>query len=112
MLSIKNKLIGGVFTMGRNEHKEDIIAKWQKENLNKNFDINVLSETEIEILKVTLEMELKSISISWLQRRFSMGYLKAMTVIQHLEECGAISTDEEAETLSLAKTERIIKILL
>lgn len=94
------------------KEKKDVIDKWRKENLNKDFDVSVLSEEEINILKVALEMELKSISISWVQRRFAMGYCKAGRIIDHLEECGAISTYEEVEALGLAKSGRIIKISL
>ncbi len=94
------------------KEKKDFIDAWRKENINKEFDITVLSEEELNILKVALEMELKSISISWVQRKFAMGYCKAARIIDHLEECGAISTLEEAEKLGLSKSGRIVKIAL
>lgn len=92
--------------------KKGIIDNWRKENLKKDFDVNVLSEEERQILKVALEMELKSISISWIQRRFAIGYCKAGRIIDHLEECGAISTYGEVEKLGLSKSDRIVKISL
>ena len=92
--------------------KKDVIENWRKENLNEDFDSSVLSEEEIQILKVALTMELKYISISWVQCKFAMGYCKAGRIIEHLEECGAISTFEETENLGLAKSGRIIKISL
>lgn len=94
------------------KEKKDVIDNWRKENLNKDFDVSVLSKEEINILKVALEMELKSISISWVQRRFAIGYCKAGRLIAHLEECGAISTYEEAKRLGLTKAEQIIKVKL
>ena len=85
------------------KEKKTVIENWRKENLNKDFDISVLSEEEINILKVALDMELKSISISWVQRKFAMGYCKAAKLIDHLEECGAVSTYEDVEELGLGK---------
>ena len=89
---------------------KDKIEQWRKENLNKNFDTGVLSEEEIKILKAGLETDLKSISTSWIQRRFAMGYIKAIKIIEHLEDCGAISRLKDVEALGLSKLERIIRV--
>lgn len=55
-------------------------------------------------------MELKSIFISQVLCKFAMSYCKAGKIIDHLEECGVISTYEEVEKLGLFKSERIVRI--
>lgn len=90
--------------------KKDVVENWRKENLNKDFDFSVLSELEINILKTALETDLKSLSISWIQRKFAMGYCKAGNIIEHLEACGAVSTFEDVEELGLSKSGRIIRV--
>ncbi len=92
--------------------KKEKVKKWREENLNKTFDESVLSEDEFKVLKVGLETELKTLSISYIQRSCNVGYPKASIVLKNLEEYGAISTEKEAKALGLAKGERIIKVSL
>ncbi len=90
----------------------DSVKKWRAENLCEEFDPDILDELELKILRQALDTELKCVSVSWLQRNFAMGYVKAASIIEHLEECGVISTFEEAEKLGLGRSGRIIKISL
>lgn len=90
--------------------KKGIVEDWRKDHLNINFDHSVLSEEETRVLSAALETELKSVSLSWVQRAFGMGYFRAVTIVEHLEECGAISTLEEAKKLGLDKSEQIVLI--
>ena len=86
------------------------VEKWRSENLHKNFDVSRLDELQLKILKEALETELKCISISWIQRRFSMGYAKAGNIIDFFEQNGIVSTFEEANELGVEKYGRIIRV--
>lgn len=94
------------------DEKKEIVENWRKDNLNADFDFSVLSEEEIDILKVALNSELKSISLSWLQRKFAMSYRKATAVLEKFERYGAVSTVEDIEKLGLNKSGRIIRVTL
>ena len=88
------------------------VEKWRAENINENFDVGILSELQLKILKEALETELKCISISWIQRRFSMGYAKAGSIVDFFEQNGIVSTFEEACELGVGKYGRIIRVSL
>ncbi len=93
------------------EHDLEKIKKWREENLNKDFDATVLTEDEVKVLRAGLEREF-IVAINYIQFWFNMGYPKASIIFENLETYGAISTEEEAKDLGLAKSERVIKISL
>ncbi len=93
------------------EHDLEKIKKWREENLNKDFDANILTEDEEKVLRAGLEREF-IVAINYMQFWFNMGYPKASIIFENLETYGAISTEEEAKALGLAKSERVIKISL
>ena len=93
------------------EHDLEKIKKWREENLNKDFDANVLTEDEVKVLQAGLEREF-IVAINYIQFWFNMGYPKASIIFENLETNGAISTEEEAKALGLAKSERVIKVSL
>lgn len=93
------------------EYKGRVIQDWLKINFNKNFDYSVLTEIEKNILKEALKFDSKTISISWIQHRFKMGYCKAVAIVDHLEECGAVSSRFDAENIGL-RAVRIIRVKL
>ena len=93
------------------EHDLEKIKKWREENLNKDFDATVLTEAEVKVLRAGLEREF-IVAINYIQFWFNMGYPKASIIFENLETYGAISTEEEAKALGLAKSERVIKISL
>ena len=93
------------------EHDLEKIKKWREENLNKDFDPTVLTEDEVKVLRAGLEREF-IVAINYIQFWFNMGYPKASIIFENLETYGAISTEEEAKDLGLAKSERVIKISL
>jgi len=93
------------------EHDLEKIKKWREENLNKDFDATVLTEDEVKVLRAGLEREF-IVAIKYIQFWFNMGYPKASIIFENLETYGAISTEEEAKALGLAKSERVIKISL
>lgn len=74
------------------------------------FDCSILSVEEIKILRDALNTELKSISLSLLQRKYGMGFARAVMIVEHLEDCGAISTVEEAKEMGLEKSEQIVLV--
>ncbi len=86
------------------------INDWLKTNAIKDFDFSILHESAYEALKVAIENECKTISISWIQRKLNMGYSRAASIIDHLEENGVISTLEESLSLGI-KGMRIIKVV-
>ncbi len=86
------------------------VEKWRSENLNKNFAVSILDELQLKILKEALETELKCLSISWIQRRFSMVYAKAGSIVDFFEQNGIVSTFEEACDLGVGKCGRIIRV--
>lgn len=88
------------------------VEEWIKQNLNTAFDFSVLTEREKDILKAALKTDLKALSISWIQRRFPMGYPMAQRTIDRLEELGAISTAEQSEKVGLRGSERIVKVII
>lgn len=91
------------------EYKERAIKDWLKDNFNENFDYTVLTEKEKDILKEALKVFGNTISTSWIQHKFKMGYCKAATMVNHLEECGAVSSRFDAENIGL-RAVRIIRI--
>ena len=93
------------------EHDLEKIKKWREENLNKDFDANVLTEDEVKVLQAGLEREF-IVAINYIQFWFNMGYPKASIIFENLETNGAISTEEESKALGLAKSERVIKVSL
>lgn len=93
------------------EHDLEKIKKWREENLNKDFDANVLTEDEVKVLRAGLEREF-IVAINYIQFWFNMGYPKASIIFENLETNGAISTEEEAKALGLGKGERAIKVAL
>ncbi len=92
------------------QSKKEKVAKWRLENMNTNFDASILDELKLRILKEALETELKCISISWIQRRFSMGYAKAGCIVDFFEQNGIVSTFEEACELGVGKYGRVIRV--
>lgn len=92
--------------------KKADVEEWIKRNLNDAFDFSVLTEREKEILKTALKTDLKTLSVSWIQRRFPMGYPMAQRTIARLEEFGAISTAEQSEKVGLRGSERIVKVII
>lgn len=99
----------------RNKYINDrkgVVEEWLKDHVKLDFDWSVLSVEETKILRDALNTELKSISLSLLQRKFGMGFARAVTIVEHLEECGAISTIEEAKELGLEESEQIVLITI
>ena len=92
--------------------KKENVERWRLENLNKDFDVSVLDEFQLKILKEALETELKCLSLSWLQRKFNMGYPKACVIVDFFEKQGIVSTYEEACDLAVEKYGRIIRVSL
>lgn len=91
--------------------KKENVERWRLENLNKDFDVSVLDEFQLKILKEALETELKCLSLSWLQRKFNMGYPKACVIVDFFEKHGIVSTYEEACELGVDYG-RIIRVSL
>lgn len=89
--------------------QDEIIDKWLLKNAVKDYNFSVLKEECYEALKVALEEGKKTIAISWIQRRLKIGYPRAAKIVDHLEENGVISTQEEALSLGV-KGGRIIKV--
>ena len=92
--------------------KKENVERWRLENLNKDFDVSVLDEFQLKILQEALETELKCLSLSWLQRKFNMGYPKACVIVDFFEKQGIVSTYEEACDLGVEKYGRIIRVSL
>ncbi len=92
--------------------KKENVERWRLENLNKDFDVSVLDEFQLKILKEALETELKCLSLSWLQRKFNMGYPKACVIVDFFEKHGIVSTYEESCELGVDKYGRIIRVSL
>ncbi len=92
--------------------KKEKVAIWRAENIHENFDVGILDEFKLKILKAALETELKCISISWIQRRFSVGYAKAGSIVDFFEQNGIVSTFEESCKLGVGKYGRIIRVEL
>jgi len=94
------------------QSKKDKVEKWRLENMNKNFDATILDELKLRILKEALETELKCLSLSFIQRKFNMGYPKACVIVDFFEKQGIVSTYEESCTLGVDKFGRIIRVSL
>lgn len=93
--------------------EKEIMEIWRTQHLNKDFDKSVLSEQDYEILKKAYdETEPKTISISWVQRAYNMGYARAGAIIDRLEASGAISSYRDMEGLGLLTSKRIIIVSL
>ncbi len=90
--------------------KKDNVEKWREENHDKTFNVSVLDELQLKILKEALETEHKCISISWLQRKFNIGYPRACGIVDFFEKHGIVSTHEEACDLGVGKYGRIIRV--
>ena len=90
--------------------KKEKVEKWRLENMNTNFDATILDELKLRILKEALQTEFKCISISWLQRRFSMGYAKAGSIVDFYEQNDIVSSFEQACKLGVGKYGRIIRV--
>ncbi len=86
------------------------VEKWRSENLNKNFDFSILDELQLEILREALKNEIKCISLSFIQRRFRMGYGRAAIIVDFFERNGIVSTYEESCELGVGKYGRIIRV--
>lgn len=94
------------------QSKKDKVEKWRLENMNKNFDATILDELKLRILKEALETELKCLSLSFIQRKFNMGYPEACVIVDFFEKQGIVSTYEEAYQLGVGKFGRIIRVSL
>ncbi len=94
------------------QSSKEKVANWRAENKNKNFDVSILDELQFKILKEALKTELKCLSLSWIQRRFSMGYAKAGSIVDFFEQNGIVSTFEESCELGVGKYGRIIRVEL
>lgn len=90
--------------------KKENVEKWRAENINENFNVSILDEFQLKILQEALETELKCLSISWLQRKFNIGYPKACVIVDFFEKHGIVSTYEESCELGVDKYGRIIRI--
>ena len=90
--------------------KKGIVEEWLKDHVKIDFDCSILSVEETKILRDALNTELKSISLSLLQRKYGMGFARAVMIVEHLEDCGAISTVEEAKEMGLEKSEQIVLV--
>ena len=93
-----------------NQLSKEKVEKWRSENMNKNFDLSILDELKLKILKEALETELKCLSLSWLQRKFNIGYPKAYVIVDFFEKHGIVSTYEESCELGVDKYGRIIRV--
>ena len=94
------------------ENDLNLIDEYLKNNAITDFDFSVLGEDERYVLTTLLEKDIKHISISHIQRRFSYGFTKAAKIIDNLEKAGAISSVEEAKKFGFVKYLRIIKVKL
>lgn len=94
------------------QSKKEMVAKWRLENMNTNFDASILDEFQLKILKEALETELKCLSLSWLQRKFNMGYPEACVIVDFFQKHGFVSSYEEACKLGVGKYGRIIRVHL
>ncbi len=94
-----------------NKQKDKLIEEWLEVNKNEKFDFSVLPEDEKDILQDALKMGMKTITATWLQRKYRMGFPRATFIIDHLEECGALATYEDMDKLGLANLGRIIRVI-
>ncbi len=94
------------------QKKKECVERWRLENFNKDFDVSVLDEFQLKILQEALETELKCLSLSWLQRKFNMGYPKACVIVDFFEKHGIVSTYEESFELGVDNYGRIIRVHL
>lgn len=67
---------------------------------------------QLKILKEALETELKCISISWIQRRFCIGFAKAASIVDFFEKHDILSTYKQSCELGAEKFGRIIRVEL
>lgn len=101
--------------LAKNKHlnlafeKRPLVDKWLDENGIENFDATQITDLERKVIEEGLKTDFKMISISFLQRKFVLGYVKSVACIERLMSLGAISSKDEIKHLGLPKG-HLIKI--
>lgn len=90
---------------------QSLVDCWYNENINLKANLSVLTEEEVDLLKSALDND-KTIGTAVVQRRFSYGYVKALSVIDRMEQAGIISTFEQTKDIGFSRILRVTKEML